>query len=162
MASPRKSAVQVKARELARERAAAHLRRQETLLDLAEGFYAKQAELDALGEKEAARIEAIRAETARESAGITRSMAEAVAAMVATGEPVAGVAERLGLKAKEVRSMVGTDKPATAQAEPLEALEPVAETDDGEAASVTEWQGEGDNQERWNEEQILREPVPVG
>jgi hypothetical protein len=162
MASPRKSAVQVKARELARERAAAYLRRQETLLDLAEGFYAKQAELDALGEKEAARIEAIRAETARESAGITRSMAEAVAAMVSTGEPVAGVAERLGLKAKEVRSMTDTAKPATATATPVEAPEPVAETHGDAAEAVPEWGGESETPERRNEEQILREPVPVG
>ncbi|MFK4298554.1 hypothetical protein ABH924_003725 [Arthrobacter sp. GAS37] len=162
MASPRKSAVQVKARELARERAAGHLRRQETLLDLAEGFYARQAELDALGEKEAARIEAIRAETARESAGITRSMAEAVAAMVATGEPVAGVAERLGLKAKEVRSMTDAATPAKPKTEP-EAADP-ASVPEGAEGLAGEEHGEasGSWETRNQEHSVLREPVPVG
>lgn len=129
MASPRKSAVQVKARELARERAAAHLRRQDTLLDLAETFYAKQAERDSLAEKEAARIEAVRAEFAAVAAGVEQSMAGAVAAMVATGEPVAGVAERLGIKPKDVRAFTDAAAPSVTE---------TAETDTDEQETVEE------------------------
>ncbi|MEA5456916.1 hypothetical protein SPF06_19510 [Sinomonas sp. JGH33] len=103
MAGTRKSAAQLAARERARERAAEFTRRNEQLIGLAaEYFEAEQAADRILAEaREAAaaiiaKAEAEAEQAAGRSAGIVR-------AMLATGESRAGVAERLGVSAAEVK-----------------------------------------------------------
>ncbi|MGO2533420.1 hypothetical protein [Arthrobacter rhombi] len=103
MASPRKSAQQVAAREKARQKAAEFTARHEELIELA----AKFIEFDDTAEntEAAAREKADRiieqgkadAETARQDAGLV------VAQMLETGESKTAVAARLGLSAAALK-----------------------------------------------------------
>jgi len=108
----RTSSRQITAREQARERAATYAARERELVQLAEAFFLADGEAEDVLEAAETRIAAIREQADRDVA-TTRAKAAAVAEeMLATGAPIAQVADRLGMSVTElrrVRAAAGTN-----------------------------------------------------
>jgi len=99
----RTSSRQITAREQARERAATYAARERELVQLAETFFLADGEAEDVLVAAETRIAAIREQAERDVAA-TRAKAAAVAEqMLATGTPIAQVADRLGMSMAELR-----------------------------------------------------------
>lgn len=141
MALPRKSAQQVAARELARERASAYLAQQERLLDLAVDFNLVQEEIDQIAAAKVARLAAIEAEYQAETAQRVERLGQLIAAMADQGAKVADIAARLGQKPANVKRWLATTAPAVNDAEvasPTTEDHGQAHSNDGEGTEMGE------------------------
>lgn len=101
------SSRQVIAREQARERAATYAARERELVELAESFFLADGEAEDVLASADARIAAIREQAERDVTATRAKAAQVVEQMLATGTPIAQVADRLGLNVAELRRVRG-------------------------------------------------------
>jgi len=116
----RTSSRQITAREQARERAATYAARERELVQLAEAFFLAGGEAEDVLEAAETRIAGIREQAERDVAATRAKAAEIAEHMLATGAPIAQVADRLGMNVGElrrVRAAAGTGAGAATDAD---------------------------------------------
>ena len=102
MVKPRKAATALAAREKARARAEEITRRNEELIELATGYFVATDRIDTIEAELEEKVAALREQADRDTSTAREKAAGVVAAMLSTGGPKRGVAERLGISAAEV------------------------------------------------------------
>jgi len=112
MPAPRKSAGSSEARRKALEKAAEFATRHQTLLDLSEKYFEAEARMHALGEETQRQIEEVHAKAKKIVLEINASLKETAKEMLATQEPKANVAQRLGLTTAALNRLVAEEKTA--------------------------------------------------
>ncbi|MDQ0212195.1 hypothetical protein [Arthrobacter bambusae] len=135
MATPRKSAQQLAAREKARTKAKELTERHERLIEMAAEFFEQQEQAELLRAEAKKKAEAILAKAEADAQSAVQSAAETVKAMLGAGEARSAVAARLGLSGAEVKRMIDlvTERPEPAEPDGVEGPE-VTEPGDVEAA----------------------------
>lgn len=102
MVKPRKATTALAAREKARARAEEITRRNEELIELATGYFVAADRIETIEAELEEKIAKLREKADSDAATAREEAADVVAAMLTTGEPKRGVAERLGISAAEV------------------------------------------------------------
>ncbi|WP_432246093.1 hypothetical protein ACRB8A_19620 (plasmid) [Arthrobacter sp. G.S.26] len=133
MASPRKSATQVAAREKARAKAQELTARHEKLIDLAADFFERQEQAEQVRADARVKADALLARAEEEAVAATAGAAGTVAAMVASGESKSAVAARLGITGAELKKLLDQ---AGAAARPAAAERPAAVAGNEETAEA--------------------------
>jgi hypothetical protein len=110
MPALRKSAGSSEARKKALEKAADFATRHQTLLDLSEKYFEAEARMHALGEETQKKIEEVHARAKKAVLELNESLKETAKEMLATHEPKANVAQRLGLTTAALNRLVAEDK----------------------------------------------------
>jgi|GEM_PF-3016409 len=106
MATPRKSAQQLAAREKAMAKAREMTERHEKLIELAAEFFQQQEQADLVRAEAKKKADAILAKAEADARSAVRSAATTVRAMLDSGEPKSSVAARLGLSGAELKRML--------------------------------------------------------
>ncbi|WP_284762070.1 hypothetical protein [Arthrobacter sp. efr-133-R2A-63] len=135
MATPRKSAQQLAAREKARTKAKELTERHERLIEMAAAFFEQQEHAELLRTEAKKKAEAILAKAEADAQSAVQSAAQTVKAMLGAGEAKSAVAARLGLSGAEVKRMIDlvTERPEPAEPDGVQGPE-VTEPGDVEAA----------------------------
>ncbi len=135
MATPRKSAQQLAAREKARTKAKELTERHERLIEMAAEFFEQQEQAELLRAEAKKRAEAILAKAEADAQSAVQAAAQTVKAMLDAGEARSAVAARLGLSGAEVKRMIDlvTERPDPAEPDEVQGPE-VTEPGDVEAA----------------------------
>jgi hypothetical protein len=117
MATPRKSAQQLAAREKARTKAKELTERHERLIEMAAEFFEQQEQAELLRTEAKKKAEAILAKAEADAQSAVQSAAETVKAMLGAGEARSAVAARLGLSGAELKRMIDlvTERPEPAE-----------------------------------------------
>lgn len=116
MATPRKSAQQLAAREKAMAKARELTERHEKLIELAAEFFQQQEQAELVRADAKKKADAILAKAEADARSAVRSAATTVRAMLDSGEPKSSVAARLGLSGAELKRMldlITDEKPAS-------------------------------------------------
>ncbi|MDJ0318888.1 hypothetical protein [Arthrobacter antibioticus] len=108
MAAPRKSSVQLAAREKALLKAQAMTERHEKLIGQAVEFFVNQDQADQVLRDAQTKVEAILAQAERDAEGARLDAARMVQEMLDTGESKSSVAARLGLSGAELKRLTDT------------------------------------------------------
>ncbi|MCZ2403560.1 hypothetical protein IV498_10295 [Paenarthrobacter sp. Z7-10] len=108
MAAPRKSSVQLAAREKALLKAQALTARHEKLIEQAAEFFVHQDRAEQVRRDAQVKADAILAQAERDAGGARADAAGKVQEMLATGESRAAVAARLGVTGAELKRLTGT------------------------------------------------------
>lgn len=135
MATPRKSAQQLAAREKARTKAKELTERHERLIEMAAEFFEQQEQAVLLRTEAKKKAEAILAKAEADAQSAVHGAATTVKAMLDAGEARSAVAARLGLSGAEVKRMIDlvTERPDPAEPDEVQGPE-VTEPGDVEAA----------------------------
>lgn len=135
MATPRKSAQQLAAREKARTKAKELTERHERLIEMAAEFFEQQEQAELLRTEAKKKTEAILAKAEADAQGAVQAAAQTVKAMLDAGEARSAVAARLGLSGAELKRMIDlvTERPDPAEPDEVQGPE-VTEPGDVEAA----------------------------
>lgn len=110
MATQRKSAQQLAAREKARAKASELTERHEKLIELAAEFFEQQAQSEAILEEARQRAAELLAKADAEAQEAVRSAANTVQAMLDSGESRSAVAARLGVSVAELKRLTSQAK----------------------------------------------------
>ena len=116
MATPRKSAQQLAAREKAMAKAREMTERHEKLIELAAEFFQQQEQADLVRAEAKKKADALLAKAEADARSAVRGAATTVRAMLDSGEPKSAVAARLGLSGAELKRMldlITDEKPAS-------------------------------------------------
>ncbi|VXC44028.1 conserved hypothetical protein [Arthrobacter sp. 9V] len=116
MATPRKSAQQLAAREKAMTKAREMTERHEKLIELAAEFFQQQEQADLVRAEAKKKADALLAKAEADARSAVRGAAVTVRAMLDSGEPKSAVAARLGLSGAELKRMldlITDEKPAS-------------------------------------------------
>ncbi|MEO3939479.1 hypothetical protein V3C41_00155 [Paenarthrobacter nicotinovorans] len=115
MATPRKSAQQLAAREKAMAKAREMTERHEKLIELAAEFFQQQEQADIVRAEAKKKADALLAKAEADARSAVRGAATTVRAMLDSGEPKSSVAARLGLSGAELKRMLDliTDDPSS-------------------------------------------------
>lgn len=116
MATPRKSAQQLAAREKAMAKAKEMTERHEKLIELAAEFFQQQEQADLVRAEAKKKADALLAKAEADARSSVRGAAMTVRAMLDSGEPKSAVAARLGMSGTELKRMldlVSDEKPAS-------------------------------------------------
>lgn len=108
MAAPRKSSLQLAAREKALLKAKAMTERHEKLIAQAAEFFVHQDQADQVLRNAQTKAEAILAQAERDAEGSRMNAAKKVQKMLDTGESKSSVAARLGLSVAELKRLTDT------------------------------------------------------
>ena len=108
MAAPRKSSVQLAAREKALIKAQAMTARHEQLIGQAAEFFVYQDQAEQFQSVAQAKADALLAQADRDADGARLNAAKKVEEMLGTGESKTAVAARLGLSAVELKRLIDT------------------------------------------------------
>ncbi|WP_314326698.1 hypothetical protein [Paenarthrobacter ilicis] len=106
MATPRKSAQQLAAREKAMAKAREMTERHEKLIELAAEFFQQQEQAELVRAEAKKKADAILAKAEADARSAVRGAATTVRAMLDSGEPKSAVAARLGLSGAELKRML--------------------------------------------------------
>ena len=108
MAAPRKSSIQLAAREKALLKAQAMTERHEKLIGQAAEFFVHQDQADQVLRDAQTKVEAILAQAEWDAEGARLNAAKKVQEMLDTGESRSSVAARLGLSGAELKRLTDT------------------------------------------------------
>lgn len=135
MATPRKSAQQLAAREKARAKARELTERHERLIEMAAEFFEQQEQAELLRAEAKKKAEAILAKAEADAQSAVQAAAKTVKSMLDAGEARSAVAARLGLSGAELKRMTDlvTERPEPAEPDGVQVPE-VTEPGDVEAA----------------------------
>ena len=103
MATPRKSAQQLAAREKAMAKAKEMTERHEKLIELAAEFFQQQEQADLVRAEAKKKADALLAKAEADARRAVRGTATTVRAMLDSGEPKSSVAARLGMSGAELK-----------------------------------------------------------
>ncbi|MFE4080307.1 hypothetical protein [Paenarthrobacter sp. YIM B13468] len=120
MATPRKSALQLAAREKALAKAKELTERHEKLIELAAEFFQQQEQAELVRTEAKKKADAILAKAEADAHNAVRSAATTLRAMLDSGEPKSAVGARLGLSGAELKRMldlVPNEEPASVGSE---------------------------------------------
>ncbi|WAH99740.1 hypothetical protein [Arthrobacter sp. MMS18-M83] len=110
MPALRKSAASSEARRKALEKAADFATRHQTLLDLSERYFEAEAQMHAVGEETQRKIDEVHAKAKKIVAELNASLKQSAKEMIATQEPKANVAQRLGLTTAALNRLIADEK----------------------------------------------------
>ena len=138
MATPRKSAQQVAAREKARAKAQELTERHERLIDLAAEFFEQEQQAEQIRTEAQERADAILVKAEEDAASALAEAGAKVQQMLDTGESRAAVAARLGISTAEMkRALDGAGAGTSSGREgDTETAPPLAQTADAIAEQV--------------------------